>query len=230
MPQAQVQKINDGSDSGGRWFLFGILAIFVLGAGAIAFVATNRESATNITNIPRGGDVEVSADVSIDGTPLPPMPGSGVLADPSTDPAVGTIAPTLVGTDFNGDPISIEPDGRPKAVYFLAHWCPACQAEVPSVVELIEAGAVPADIDLYGVSTSADATRGNYPPNNWLAREGWTPAIMRDTAGSEALLSYGAGPFPFVVYLDGENRVLARSSGVLGEDQITTIWETLAAG
>lgn len=227
MAQAQVKKINDGSDSGGRWFLIGILGIFVLGAAAIAFVATNRESDISASDIPRG-DVEATADVSIDGTPLPPMPGSGLLADASSDPAVGTVAPTLEGTDFSGEPVSITADGRPKAVYFLAHWCPACQAEVPSVVELIESGALPADIDLYGVSTSADATRGNFPPNNWLAREGWTPDVMRDTEGSEALLAYGAGPFPFVVYLDGENRVLARSSGVLGEEQITTIWQILA--
>lgn len=230
MASTQVKKVNDGTDSGGRWFLIGIIGIFVLGAAAVAFVATNRESATNATNIPRGGDVEATADVSVDGDSLPPMPGSGVLADPGTDPAVGTIAPTLEGTDFNGDAITIAPDGRPKAVYFLAHWCPACQAEVPSVVELIESGALPEGIDLYGISTSADASRGNFPPNNWLAREGWTPDVMRDSEGSEALLSYGAGPFPFVVYLDGDNRVLARSSGVLGEQQITTIWQTLAAG
>ncbi len=229
MASTQVKKINDGSDNGGRWFMIGIIAVFVIGAAAVAFVASNRNSAASNSNIERGTDVDVFADVSISGDPLPAMPGSGVLADPATDAAVGTIAPTLVGTDFSGNPVSIEPDGRPKAIYFLAHWCPACQEEVPSVVDLIESGALPEGVDLYGISTSVDQTRGNFPPNNWLAREAWTPPIMLDTAGSEALLAYGAGPFPFVVYLDGDNRVLARSSGVLGESQITTIWETLAA-
>lgn len=228
MASTQVKKVNDGSDSGGRWFTFVIIGIFVLGAAAVAFVASNRNSAANDSDIVRGTDVEVNADVEITGDPLIPMPGSGVLADPATDAAVGVIAPTLVGTDFSGNTVSIEPDGRPKAIYFLAHWCPACQEEVPSVVDLLESGALPENVDVYGISTSVDQTRGNFPPNNWLAREGWTPEIMRDTAGSEALIAYGAGPFPFVVYLDGDNRVLARSSGVLGESQITTIWETLA--
>lgn len=42
-------------------------------------------------------------------------------------------------------------------------------------------------------------------------------------------LAYGAGGFPYAVYLDGENRVLARSSGELGSGGIQQLWEATAA-
>jgi hypothetical protein len=47
---------------------------------------------------------------------------------------------------------------------------------------------------------------------------------MRDDDDSSALLAYGGSGFPYVVYLDGENRVVARSAGELGRDGIVALW------
>ncbi|MGF1600116.1 MAG: TlpA family protein disulfide reductase [Acidimicrobiales bacterium] len=206
--------------SSNRSFLLVVVGIVVIGLLGVAFLATQRgaDKAEQEAN--------QAADVEIDGDPLAPMSGSGVGAD---DPAVGAIAPTLVGTDFDGTEVRIEPDGRPKVVYFLAHWCSHCQVEVPLVVELIDEGSQPENLDIYAVSTALNQSPLNFPPETWLEREGFQPPVIRDTETSSALAAYGSGGFPYAVYLDGDNRVLTRSAGELGKDTIASLWEITAA-
>ncbi|MEZ5377974.1 MAG: thioredoxin fold domain-containing protein [Acidimicrobiales bacterium] len=207
---------------GSRGFLIAIVAICILGAGLIAVVIGSGAG-----NDPDA--VDATSAVTIEGDALPAMPNVGGLTSSDNDSAIGMTAPRLVGTDFADNEIVIEADGRPKAVYFVAHWCPHCQVEVPVVQELIDAGSLPEGMDVYGVSTSVSAGRGNYPPNRWLdSTEGWGVTTMRDTESSEALQSYGAGGFPYVVYLDGDNKVLARSSGELGSAAIAAAWQITA--
>ncbi|MEL6984409.1 MAG: hypothetical protein AAFO29_18425, partial [Actinomycetota bacterium] len=108
------------------------------------------------------------------------------------------------------------------------HWCPHCQREGPQVQSLIEAGRVPADLDIYAVSTAVDRGRGNFPVSSWLEDEGFTPTTMRDDAASSALVAFGNGGFPYAVYVDADNNLLARSSGELGADAIASLWELTA--
>ena len=49
---------------------------------------------------------------------------------PDTDTELGSTAPTVVGYDFMGQRVTIEDNGKPKLIVFLAHWCPHCQREV----------------------------------------------------------------------------------------------------
>jgi len=208
-------------DSSNRMFMLAIGAIVVLGLLAVAYLAANRDGLSE--------PGEQFAPSEITGDALAPMPAQVQVTDITNDPAAGTVAPTVVGTDFLGDEVTIEPDGRPKAVYFLAHWCPNCQEEVPVVQDLIDEGQQPEGFDVYGIATATDASRGNYPPQSWLEREGFTPDVIRDDETSSILRAYGGSSFPYVVYLDGENRVLARSAGSLPSDTISSLWETTAA-
>ena len=66
-------------------------------------------------------------DPTVTGDPLP------VYAAGQEDVSVGLTAPTVEGADWEGNPVTIEPDGTPKILVFLAHWCPHCQAEVPVI-------------------------------------------------------------------------------------------------
>ena len=74
---------------------------------------------------------------------------------------------------------------------------------------------------------------GHYPPSSWLASEGVgdVPTIA-DDENSSALAAYGAGGFPYMVYLDGTNKVLLRTAGEYGDDpeQFTPIFQSLASG
>ncbi len=211
------------SGGGSRGFLLAIVAVCILGAGLIAFVISSGA----------GDDpdaVDATAPVTVEGDLLAQMPSVGGVTNAANDEAIGQVAPRLVGTDFDGNEVVIEADGRPKAIYFVAHWCPHCQVEVPTVQALIDEGKLPEGMDVYGVSTSVNAGSSNYPPNRWLeGAEGWDVPTMRDSEDSEALINYGAGGFPYVVYLDGDNTVLARSSGELDSGTIEQAW-ALTAG
>ena len=60
--------------------------------------------------------LEQSRPVAITGTPLPQFPDVGA------DPAVGMTMPELAGASFDGTPVTITNDGRPKVLLFLTHW------------------------------------------------------------------------------------------------------------
>ena len=65
-----------------------------------------------------GPAIEETRPVTVSGAPLPPIPEAG------QDPVVanGVTMPDLVGASFDGTPVSITNDGRPKVILFLAHW------------------------------------------------------------------------------------------------------------
>lgn len=171
------------------------------------------------------GEPVEAIDIQIDGESLDAMPEEGgAVLDASSDPMAGRVAPTLTGTDYNGVEVTIAPDGRPKAIYFIAHWCSHCQEEVPIVQSMIDQGAQPDGMDIYAVSTAVDKNRGNYPVVSWLDKEGFSVPVLRDGNDNQALKSYGSSGFPYVVYLDDEHRVVARSRGGLSAEAIEQLW------
>lgn len=207
-------------DGSSKAFLLGILAILVIGLAAVAVVVTNRE----------GVDLDgpQTAAVTVEGTPLASMPNSGVSIDPATDPAIGSQPPAVTGSNFDGTEISITDDGRAKAIYFLAHWCPHCQEEVPRVTQLIDEGKQPEGLDVYAVSTDVRPERGNYPPVRWFDLEDFQPPVIRDSDSNDAYLAYGPSGFPYAVYVNADNEIVARSSGQLDAATIEALWNVTA--
>lgn len=165
------------------------------------------------------------AEVTVEGS-LPAMP-----PDRSVDEsAAGLPAPRVAGIDFEGREVAIRADGRPKAIVFLAHWCPHCQNEVPKVQAWLDATGGVDGVDLYSVATAMNEARPNYPPSAWLEREGWAVPVIRDDSASSAYVAYGAGGFPYWVFVDREGRVVLRSSGEIPIDGLQAILESLATG
>ncbi len=226
---------SSGSGTGTRTaILLGVVAFVALIALGVYFVDrvrsgddpvvaatdTTTSGSPSATETPLPGD-----EVEIIGPVLPPMP-SGDL-----DPAIGLQAPVLRGVDLAGNAMDLPDDGRPKAIYFLAHWCPHCQVELPKIIELIESGALPPDLDIYLVSTAVDDSRGNYPPASWLAGEGWTEPVLDDSVSAAAFQAFGGTGFPFAVYIGADNTVLLRTSGETPPEIISEIWAaTVLAG
>ena len=150
------------------------------------------------------------------------------------DDAIGDTAPTLQGTNFSGAPVTIPAnDGKAKAIFFVAHWCPHCQAEVPRLEQWIRTHGIPAGLDIEIVSTRVDEAPNNYPPSAWLQREGLgnLPIIADDTKDT-AYFVYGAGGLPYIVYLDKDDKVVLRTEGEYGNDPevFTPLFTNLAAG
>lgn len=199
-----------------------LAAIAAIGAIAIAISVSGGDDDSG------SGGVDQTRPVTVEGESLAPF-----TDDSGNDPALGQVAPTITGEDFAGRPVTIAADGKPKAVAFVAHWCPHCQAEVPRIKRWLDQTGLPADVGLYFVSTSVNANNPNYPPSEWLEREGVSdiPTIADDEA-STALQAYGAGGFPYLVYLDADNKVVLRTSGEYPDDPnvYTQVFDALANG
>jgi thiol-disulfide isomerase/thioredoxin len=135
------------------------------------------------------------------------------LEDPGNDPARGKIAPVLNGFGFDGAPLTVAPTGKPMLVVFLAHWCSHCNAEVPRLIEWKNSGTMPADMEVFGVSTGARDDAPNWPPSQWVVDKGWPWPVMADSEDQNAALAFGVSGYPGMILLDGNGKVLARRSG-----------------
>jgi thiol-disulfide isomerase/thioredoxin len=162
-------------------------------------------------------------DVEIDGAPLAPFNAQ------AQDIAVGSVAPEITGIDFEGNEVTIRHDGTPKAVVFLAHWCSHCQDEVPSVQSWLNATGGVEGIEIVSVASSMNSAQPNFPPSEWLEREGWTQPVIRDDVDNTALRAYGAGGFPYWVFLDGDGNVITRSAGEIPIQSLEQLLTSIVA-
>ena len=204
-----------GRRRGGAPLLWGLaVLVCILAVAAVALTRNGDKQAAR----PRSE----TAPVTVGGTPLPAFPESASAADP----AVGKAAPGLRGTNFDGKPVVISADGKPKLVMFVAHWCPHCQREVPLVAKWLKGGGAPAGVQLYSVATGTSPQQPNYPPSAWLAREGWPPPVLTDDANSTAAQAYGLTSYPYFVFIDAGGKVVKRMAG---EQPVSTLQAELAA-
>ncbi len=165
-------------------------------------------------NLPEG-------ETTISGDALPEYAGENDI-----NISVGLQAPSFSGPDQNSEIISLEKNGKSKILLFLAHWCPHCQAEVPVVQEYIDTFGLPADVEVIGIFTSIDRSRDNYPPHDWLVKEGWSETQIYDL-DREIGTAYGLNAFPYWVTLDKDLKVVNRVTGELTPDQITVLINVL---
>lgn len=190
-----------------------VAAIVVVGIVALIVTAGGGDAGTAAY-----GEVEVSGEsLSVHQGPL------------DADPAIGAQAPTFDGQDAQGESTPIDwDDGKPKLVLFLAHWCSHCQVEVPMITEVAADGGVPDEIEILGVATGTDSTRGNYPPGDWLEEEQWPfPVVMDDEDGTLSQ-AFGVHAFPYWVFVGPDGEVLGRRAGAIGEDAFRAFVSGLA--
>jgi thiol-disulfide isomerase/thioredoxin len=197
--------------------LLGGVAILVVAVLIAVVSASGREAAVGVD--------ELAGDPVIDGEPLATFGG-----DTADDPALGTRPPVVTGADFEGTTTAIGGSGTPQLVMFLASWCPACQAELPEVVEWLEAGNLPDGVELTAVATGLDATRPNWPPDAWFEREGYDGRLLVDDAEGAVAQAYGLSGTPYWVAIDADGQVVARVAGMIDLQQLSSLADSLAAG
>jgi thiol-disulfide isomerase/thioredoxin len=195
------------------------------GTLAVTTSASQGESeplATVASDLPAEYEGEVGP-VAVSGDPLQPL-GQGTAID--ADPALGAVPPTLIGMDYDGHVVRVEPgkDG-PMMVVFLAHWCPHCNTEVPRINELRDAGRFPADLKIVAVSTAVAPGQPNFPPSEWVGDVDWTYPVIADGIDMQrqtfiAADAYGVDGFPFITLVDGAGKVAARWSGESDTEEI----------
>lgn len=196
---------------GGAVVVIGLIAVVLAGAGGSG----------------GGSDhPDLQGAPTVTGDFLAQFPTSGV------ENSAGRPVPLVQGADFDGTPVSIENNGKPKMILFLAHWCPHCQREVPEVMDYLETNTIPDEVEFISVATSIDRSRPNFPPSSWLEDEGWSVPLILDSPGSETYVAYGAGGFPFWAMVDANGNLITRVSGEGRVDLAawTDLLSDLAAG
>ena len=194
-------------------FIIAGAVVLVLGLAIAIGVTLSSEPVA--AGLPEG-------EISVVGDFLPQYAGEN-----DDNVALGLAAPTFSAPDQNSEIFQLEKNGNSKALLFLAHWCPHCQREVPVVQRFIDSNGVPPGIDVIAVATSIDRGRDNYPPQEWLQREGWSETQIYDL-DREIGEAYGLNAFPYWVFLDKDLNVLARRTGNLPEDMVGALLTQLA--
>jgi thiol-disulfide isomerase/thioredoxin len=192
------------------WIGVGVLVVALAAAAIISSGGDDDSSGS------AAGVVETRS-VSVTGAPLAQFPRDG-----SADPAAGKEMPDVTGQSFDGTPVSMTKDGKPKLILFVAHWCPHCQKEVPLLAEYLKENPLQG-VDLYTVSTSVQKNQPNYPPSEWLEEEGWTAPTLADSDDSNLADAFGLSSFPYFVAVDASGKVVARTSGELTTDQFAAL-------
>ncbi|HEV7864538.1 MAG TPA: TlpA disulfide reductase family protein [Acidimicrobiia bacterium] len=196
------------------WLWIGVAAVVLV--LAVAAIASSGGSGGKKKS---AAGVEETRPVTVTGTPLVKLPSGG------DDPAVGQVIPEVKGQAFDGSPVDIRNDGRPKLILFVAHWCPHCQREVPLLAKYLKSNPLPKGVDLYTVATATAATSPNYPPSAWLEKEGWTAPTMADSEDQKAAEAFGLSAFPYFVAVDGSGKVVARTTGEITTDDFVSLAE-----
>ena len=194
-------------------FIIAGAVVLVLGLAIAIGVTLSSEPVA--AGLPEG-------EINVDGESLPSYAGEN-----DDNIALGLSAPTFSAPDQNSEIFNLEKNGNSKALLFLAHWCPHCQREVPVVQSFIDSNGVPPGIDVIAVATSIDRGRDNYPPQEWLEREGWSEIQIYDL-DREIGEAYGLNAFPYWVFLDKDLNVIARRTGNLPEDMVGALLVQLA--
>ena len=194
-------------------FIIAGAVVLVLGLAIAIGVTLSSEPVA--AGLPEG-------EISVVGDFLPQYAGEN-----DDNVALGLAAPTFSAPDQNSEIFQLEKNGNSKALLFLAHWCPHCQREVPVVQRFIDSNGVPPGIDVIAVATSIDRGRDNYPPQEWLEREGWSESQIYDL-DREIGEAYGLNAFPYWVFLDKDLNVIARRTGNLPEEMVGALLIQLA--
>lgn len=196
--------------------LGGILAVVVV--AMVAAIALNRGgNSASATTGPQTRDVTVS------GASLPTYNQNA-----ATDAAVGQTSPTVTGQNFDGQPVAITNDGKPKVLMFAAHWCPHCQREVPLLAPTLRSDPLPSNVEMTLVSTSVDSNAPNYPPSKWLSGVQWPTPVIADNADNATAKAFGLSAYPYFVFVDAHNKVVARTSGEIPVAQFRELVNQIA--
>jgi len=219
-------RARDTQSTRSRYLLPIVGAAVVLVAAVAALALTSGSGGGGASSPLPSSSAAASGGSGVAGAPVITGTSLPRFTETAGDPAVGLAIPTVEGTNFTGQPVSIANDGKPKVVMFLAHWCVHCQSEVPMIQAWLNEGSAPDGVELISVATGIDQSLPNYPPDEWLAREGWTVPVIVDPTGSTAE-AYGLSAYPFFVFVNADGTVKGRTTGELAIKDLETIISSL---
>jgi cytochrome c biogenesis protein CcmG/thiol:disulfide interchange protein DsbE len=180
---------------------------------------TTTTTTVPATTVPWEPADAYGAAVAVQGEALP------VLSDAAADPAVGQLMPQITGTDYAGNSLAITANGKAKVIVALAHWCPYCNAEVPTLNDWYAAG-LPEGVEVIALSVYADPNKPNFPPATWVTDLEFALPLIADDEARTLVRSLGIPAVPFWVAVLPDGRVALRTTGQL---EASTLDQIVAA-
>ena len=202
------------------------LVLILVGVAIVAFVGV-----VAVISAGEGADLpsldEVAGTVTVTGDPIPvPYPEDAA----APDPAVGLPAPVVTALDYEDGEVTIGGSDRAQVVVFLAHWCPVCAQELPTLRSIVDASGVPDGVDLVLVTTGLDPGRPNWPPQRWLEDAGLGEVTtVRDDEDDALMRAFGLRAYPAWAVVGADGSLLARRQGLLPAVGVAQLLDTAAA-
>lgn len=204
----------------GRTVILAVVGLAVVAAvGAIAVLSVEEQASVK--------DLEdIAGPVEVTGDPLPPLgsDGSADALEGQGVPAPGATALTMAGEEVALGAGA----GTGQVLVFLAHWCPVCQQEVPVLADYVAANGVPAGVELVAVMTGLDPGRPNWPPDEWLEREGLDATVVRDSAEGDLMRAFGVNAYPAWAVVAADGTLVGRRTGLLDDASIAALLASAA--
>lgn len=171
-------------------------------------------------------DVQLGVITSVEGNALPYQGEVSNAENGTGDKSVGMVAPTVTATMHDGNTHVVgKGANKPHLVAIVAHWCQACNHELPTLVEYANQDSTNR-VELTILSTREDKDSVNYPPSEWLTSFGWTGPALQDVEEDGrfiGLKAFGASGYPTVLAIDTDGVVKSRHVGVIPLDKLNEL-------
>lgn len=162
---------------------------------------------------------------------LVPSPAATVTAAASAAPAetlqpkVPDVLPQFVLADKDGKPRKLgEWSGRPLAVNYWATWCAPCRREIPLLNKLRRERSGQ-KLEIIGIAVDFRDDVLKYAAETAIDY----PLLIGEEDGLEAVKAMGMqAAFPFTVFADSRQRIVALKIGELHQDEADLILDRIA--
>jgi thiol-disulfide isomerase/thioredoxin len=157
--------------------------------------------------------------------PAPPTLGDDAAASPETgetlQPGIPEVLPEFTLADLDGAPRSILSwPGKSMIVNFWATWCAPCRREIPLLKEMQKKHAEEG-FQLVGVAVDFREDVIKYAKEIGIDY----PVLVGEQDGLEAVNKFGQGSlgFPFTVFTDKQQRIIAFHLGELDKAELDVL-------
>ncbi|MEO6185786.1 MAG: TlpA disulfide reductase family protein [Steroidobacteraceae bacterium] len=193
-----------------------VIAVAIGIAAALGFVAQRRLSPES----------PVPATAAVAPAPAEPAVEPSATDSPEAAPKVPETLPQLELADRDGRKRRLgEWSGRPLMVNYWATWCGPCRREIPLLNELRKQRSAQR-LEIIGIAVDFRDDVLKYARETTITY----PLLIGEEDGLEAVKAMGMQPaFPFTVFADSKQRIVALKVGELHQDEADLILDKVAA-
>jgi peroxiredoxin len=194
---------------------FGLVALIAVAAAAGYFIQQSR-----VPKSPLKPVAEAPAPVA-----APAADGQPAAAQAPVARTLPNVLPTFTLKDRDGKPRTLADwKGKTLVVNYWATWCPPCIREIPLLSKLRK------DHQSRGVEVIGIAVDIRDDVLAFAAKKSLDyPLLIGEDDGLAAVTAMGMDPtFPFTVFADREQRIVALKVGELHEDEAELILDRIA--